>query len=106
MAFEIYHPRMRATTKAKNPVVRLSKNSIVLNKVARGQLNNPEYLELAFDKETGSIRIKPADKTGGVQVKKTKVYAKGFFERFEIKEVGTYIADYNAEENALYVKIA
>jgi hypothetical protein len=97
---------MRGTNNAPKPVVRLSKLSLVLNKVARGQLNNPEYLELAFDKETGSIRIKPADKAGGVQVKKTKVYAKGFFEGFKISEIGNYFADYKAEENALYVKMA
>jgi hypothetical protein len=63
---------MRATTKAKNLVVRLSRNSIVLNKVTREQLNRPEYLELAFDTGTGTIRIRPAGK-------KTKVASRGFF---------------------------
>jgi hypothetical protein len=106
VAFEVYHPRMRATTKAKNLVVRLSKNSIVLNKVSREQLNSPEYLELAFDAETGTIRIRPAGQDGGVPVKKTKVAARGFFEGFKISNIGNYTADYNAEENALYVKIA
>ena len=106
MSFEVYRPRIRATTKAKASVVRLSKLSLVLNKVAREKLNNPEYLELAFDSDASTIRIRPADKVGGVSVKKTKVTAKGFFESFKISDIGNYIADYNAEENALYVKIA
>ncbi len=106
MSFEVYRPRTRATTKAKRQVVKLSKFSLVLNKVAREKLNNPEYLELAFDTEAGTIRIRPAGKDGGVSLKKSKVVAKGFFEGFKISEIGNYIADYNAEENALYVKIA
>ena len=92
MAFEVYHPRRRETN-APKPVVRLSKLSLVLNKVAREKLNNPEHLELAFDSETGSIRIKPADKDGGLAVRKTKVFAKGFFESFKIKASGNYFAD-------------
>jgi hypothetical protein len=106
MSFEVYRPRTRATTKAKSPIIRLSKNSLVLSKVARERLNNPEYLELAFDTDTGTIRIKPAGKVCGVSLKKTKVAAKDFFESFKISDIGNYIADYNAEENALYVKIA
>jgi hypothetical protein len=106
MAFEVYHPRMRGTNNAPKPVVRLSKLSLVLNKVAREKLNSPEFVELAFDSDASTIRIKPADKAGGVQVKKTKVFAKGFFEHFAIKASGNYFADYNAEENAVYVKIA
>jgi hypothetical protein len=105
MAFEVYRPRTRAKEEPR-PVVRLSKHSLVLNKVAREKLNAPEYVELAFDADTSSMRIKPAGKDGGVPVKKTKVAAKGFYEGFKISNIGNYIADYNAEENALYVKIA
>jgi hypothetical protein len=105
MAFEVYRPRTRATTKAKRLVIRLSKNSIVLNKLAREKLNNPEFIELAFDTETGTIRIMPAGKVGGIAVKKTKVFAKGFLEHFKITELGNYVVDYNAEENAIYVSL-
>ncbi len=104
MAFEVYHPRMRGTNNAPKPVVRLSKLSLVLNKVAREKLNNPEHLELAFDSETGSIRIRPIG-TGGLAVKKTKIFAKGFFESFKIKASGNYVADFNEQENALYVNL-
>jgi hypothetical protein len=104
MSFEVYHPRTRATTKAKSMVVRLSKNSIVLNKVAREQLNAPE-VELAFDEDANTIRIKPSI-DGGSAIKKTKVVASGFFKHFEVSATGAYPAEYNQEENALYVKLA
>lgn len=102
MAFEIYHPRARA--KNKLIIVRLSKFSIVLNKVAREQLNTPEFVELAFDKDTNTIRIKPS--TGGNALKKTKVLAPGFFKQFEISASGAYSAEYNQDENAIYVNLA
>jgi hypothetical protein len=103
MAFEIYHPRMRAKEKSKPIIVKLSKTSFVINKVAREQLNAPEFIELAFDKDTNTIRIKPS--TGGNAVKKTKVLAPGFFKQFEISVTGNYFAEYNQDENALYVKL-
>jgi hypothetical protein len=105
MAFEVYRPRTRVKEEPR-PVVRLSKHSLVLNKVAREKLNAPEYVELAFDADTSSMRIKPAGKVGGIPVKKTKVAVKGFFDRFQINAIGNYFADYNAEENAIYAKLA
>jgi hypothetical protein len=102
MPFEIYHPR----AKAKPIIVRLSKTTIVLSKVAREQLNTPEDVELAFDKVTNTIRIKPSAAEGGSALKKTKLLVPGFFKQFEISATGTYSADYNAEENALFVKLA
>lgn len=104
MPFEIYHPRARA--KEKPIIVKLSKTSLVLGKVAREQLNNPEHVELAFDKATNTIRIKPSTADGGIALKKTKLLVPGFFRRFEITAAGTYSAEYNAEENALFVKLA
>ncbi len=105
MSFEIYHPG--AKKEATKPIiVRLSKTSFVLNKVAREQLNNPEFVELAFDKDTNTIRIRPSTIAGGNALKKTKVFALGFFKQFEISPTGTYFAEYNQDENALYVKLA
>jgi hypothetical protein len=105
MPFEIYHPRTRAKEKSKPIIVRLSKTSIVLNKVAREQLNNPDFMELAFDKDTKTIRIRPSAIEGGAVLKKTKVLVPGFFKDFEISAPGAYFAEYNQDENALYVKL-
>ena len=38
-------------------------------------------------------------------MKKTKVYAKGFLEHFNIQEKGRFLADYKEDEEALYVKV-
>jgi hypothetical protein len=105
MAFEIYHPRMRAKEGPK-PIVRLSKSSLVLNKVAREALASPEYVELAFDKDTNSICIRLSAKPEGIALKKTKILAKGFFDYFNIKTQGNYFASYDPGENALLVSIA
>jgi hypothetical protein len=105
MPFEIYRPRAREKKNPKPIIVRLSKTAIVLNKVAREQLNTPEYVELAFDKDTSSIRIRPATIDGGNAMRKTKVLAPGFFKQFEISVTGAYFAEYNQEENALYVQL-
>ena len=101
MAFEIYKPRGERSD--KSPIVTLSKNSLVMNNKAREYLNNPAAVELSYDKDSGAIRIKPAD--SGLNVKKTKVFAKGFYNYFNIDAKGRYVADFNETEQALYVRI-
>lgn len=100
MAFEVYKPR--AEKAGKLPVVSLSKNSIVLNKVSREKLDT-EKIELAYDLDSNVIRIKSSE--DGQVMKKTKVFAKGFFNHFNISKPGKYTAEYNQEENALYVDL-
>jgi hypothetical protein len=103
MSFEIYHPRAKA--KAKPIIVRVSKTAIVLNKIARVQLDSPEYVELAFDQDTNTMRIRPSTIAGGSAVKKTKVMAPGFFKQFGISATGAFYAEHDDAENALYVKL-
>ena len=101
MAFEVYKPRGERSEKL--PLVSLSKNSLVMNNKAREKLNKPEVVELSFDKDNNTIRIKPSQ--DGLNVKKTKVFAKGFFNYFRISSKGRYAAVYNDTDNALYVNI-
>jgi hypothetical protein len=103
MAFEVYYPRRRSKKEGKAPIVSLSKNSIVLSKMAREKLNSPEYIELAFDKDSDTIRIGPSNMDEGNALKKTKVIAKGFFDHFDLDLKGKYNANYDSEENALFV---
>lgn len=100
MAFEIYKPRGEKT--GKLPLVSISKNSIVLNKTSREKLK-ADNVELAFDRETNTIRIR-ASKDGQI-VKKTKVFARGFFNHFGIDKKGRFTAQYEEDENALYVNL-
>ena len=101
MAFEVYKPRGERQEKA--PVISLSKTSMVLNNVAREKLK-ADRLELAFDKDTNTVRVKGIEE-GGIPMRKTKVFAKGFYNQFGIDTRGKYIALYNEDENALYITI-
>lgn len=101
MAFEVYKPRGERAEKA--PVVSLSKTSIVLNNVAREKLA-AEKIELAYDKDTNMIRIKAVDE-GGIPIRKTKVFGKGFFNQFGLDARGKYVATFDEEEKALFIKL-
>lgn len=100
MPFEVYKPRGERTEKAL--IVSLSKTSIVLNNVAREKLDT-EAIELAFDTDTNTMRIKSTDK--GMIIKKTKVFGKGFFNQFGINKKGKFVAKYDPDERALYVNL-
>lgn len=100
MAFEVYKPRGEKAGKA--PLVSLSKSSIVLNKISREKLN-ADSIELAFDNDTNTIRIKASP--DGQTLKKTKVFAKGFFNHFGINKKGKFQANYDENENALFVEL-
>jgi len=85
--FEVYAPRSKKEAKDKQcPEIKISKQSIVLNKKARILLQ-AESLELAYDKGAEIVRIRKADE-GGLNMKKTKVFAKGFLEHFNIQGKG------------------
>lgn len=101
MAFEIYKPRGERQEKAA--IVSLSKTSIVLNNVVREKLGT-ERIELAFDREKNIMRIKAAE-NGGMEIKKTKVFGKGFFNQFGITKKGKFPAVFDETEKALYVQI-
>lgn len=101
MGFEIYRPRGERAEKA--PIVSLSKTSIVLNNVARDKLGTSR-IELAFDPETKMIRIKGVTE-GGMEIKKTKMFGKGFFNSFGITKRGKFPAIYKEDENALFLSL-
>ncbi|HBV98049.1 MAG: hypothetical protein JL50_00920 [Peptococcaceae bacterium BICA1-7] len=101
MSFEVYRPRGERAE--KKPVVSLSKTSVVLNNVAREKLGSSR-VELAYDKQSNVIRIKGATE-GGIELKKTKMFGKGFFNKFGITQKGKFEAEYNPDEDALYVKL-
>jgi hypothetical protein len=102
--FEVYVPRTRAANKKKDiPEVKISKQSIVLNKNARA-LMQADKLELAYDSDDNTIRIKKADGSG-INLKKTKLFAKGFLDHFGISEKGKFPAEYRDDEQAFYAKV-
>jgi len=102
LSFEVYRPRGEKQEKA--PIVSLSKTSIVLNNVAREKLTT-NRIELAFDPDNKTIRIKAVE-SGGMEIRKTKVFGKGFFNQFKITKKGKFEAKYSPEENSLFVQIS
>ena len=104
-SFEVYVPRQHNTNgKVSSPKVKLSKMTMVLDKTARTMLNNPEHVELAFDKTNRVIRITPSE--SGTTVKKTKVFAQGFYKNFEIDATGKYDGIFDQDNKALFVKLS
>lgn len=101
MAFEVYKPR--GERQEKKPVISLSKTSIVFNNVAREILNS-NRIELAFDRESNTIRVKAVNE-GGMELKKTKIFGKGFFNQFGIAPKGKFEARFEPSEKALYAVI-
>ncbi len=101
--FEVYVPRTRGARKEAVPEIKISKQSIVLNKQARNLIQT-DSIELAYDKGNKTIRVRKASESG-LNMKKTKVFARGFLEHFDIREKGKFKADFKEEENALIVKL-
>ncbi len=101
MAFEIYKPRGEKQEKA--PIVSLSKTSVVLNNIAREKLDT-DRIELAYDRDNKTIRIKALDE-GGMEIRKTKVFGKGFFNQFGIVQKGKFEARFDPDERSLYVEL-
>jgi hypothetical protein len=99
MAFEVYKPRLE-----KEATVAISKNHLTLNKKLIGKLNT-EYVELAYDPDTKTIRIAAKNNENGLVLNKNKIGARGFFKHFKIEQKGKYNAVFNENEKALYVRL-
>ena len=105
MPFEVYKPRSKGKEREPKLIVSLSNNSILLNKPVREKLQHPEYLGLAYDNESATIRIRPTTRDQGIPIQKSKISAKSFYDHFNVSSYGKFFADYNSEENALYVSL-
>jgi len=101
MAFEVYKPRGEKSE--KKAVVSLSKTSVVLNNVARDFLN-AKRVEIAFDRESNLMRIASVTE-GGLEIKKTKMFGKGYFNQFAITKRGKFEARFDLEQKALFVQL-
>jgi hypothetical protein len=66
---------------------------------------NTRYVELAYDPETRTIRIKPSTTDNGLVLNRNKIGARGFFKHFKIDQKGKYNVVYNEKEKALYIQI-
>lgn len=99
MAFEVYKPN-----NDKDYVVAISKNHLTLNKILTAKLN-PSYVQLAYEPDTKTIRIKLSGDENGLIVNKNKIGARGFFKHFNIQNKGKYNATYDENEKAVFIRL-
>lgn len=99
MSFEVYKPRFE-----KESMVAVSKNHLTLNKRLAAKLATP-LVELAYDPDTKTIRIKPTNNENGIILNKNKIGAKGFFKHFNIDLKGKYSAVFDEKEKNIFIKI-
>ncbi|OPZ74085.1 MAG: hypothetical protein BWY80_00723 [Firmicutes bacterium ADurb.Bin456] len=97
MAFEVYKPGKREMK------VKISKNIIVLDQPSLESFNT-KAIELAYDNDRKIIKIQPS-KDGHVLRNKKKIYAKGFFNCFNISKKGLFGAKYDKSKDTLYVDL-
>jgi hypothetical protein len=95
MAFEVYKPY------EKEMKVKISKNIIVLDRLTLENFKT-KTIELAYDKDKRIIKIQPS-KNGHVLGNQKKIYAKGFFNSFNINKRGLFGAQYDKKKDTLYV---
>lgn len=99
MVFEVYRPRS-----ARDNMVALTKHHIRLGGKLAEKLNS-RRVEVAYDKDTGKLRIRGV-KEGGMLLNKNKIGARGIFTFFNIEDKkGTYHAVYDEKDKAIYVDL-
>ena len=99
MAFEIYRQRS-----ARENMVALTKHHIRLGGRLAQKIGS-RRVEVAYDKDTGNLRITGVE-DGGMLLNKNKIGARGIFTYFNIEsKKGTYHAVFNEQENAVYVDL-
>lgn len=100
MAFEVYIPRSSNDNK-----VALTKHHIRLGNGMIKHLTT-DRVEVAYDRSSGKLRIKSVE-DGGIKLSKNKIGAQGIFKYFDLREKkGTYPAEYNEKEKAIYVNLS
>jgi len=99
MAFQVYKPKIE-----KESTVSISKNHLTLNKKLASRLNS-SHVELAYDPETKTIRIRPSSNENGLIINKNKIGARGFFKHFNIQNKGKYNTSFDENEKAIYIRL-
>lgn len=104
MAFIVFHPEQEIKLiRRRQPIVTLSKNAIKLNKMALDKLNS-DIVEVAYDPELQTIRLRAARK--GFPIEKKKISGRAFFKHFNINVLGKFPARYDENGQCLLVDIS
>ncbi len=97
MVFEIYRPRSSNQNR-----VALTKHHIRLGNELARKIDS-DQVEIAFDKENKVLRIRAVNE-GGMKLSNNKIGARGVFRYFGLEKVrGSFKAEYDENEKAIYV---
>lgn len=101
MAFEVYKPRIKNANS-----IALTKHHIVLKPNILEKLN-ANNVELAYDRDTRVIRIRPADsEDDGFVINDNKIGARGFYQFFDIGIKGKFPVIIDDSDNAVLIDIS
>lgn len=101
MGFEVYKPRIKNTN-----LIALTKNHIILKPDILEKLNT-NSVELAYDRNTRVIRIRPADlEEDGFVINNNKIGARGFYKFFDIGIKGKFPFKMDDSDNAVLIDIS
>lgn len=108
MAFEVWDAS-QDITQSNKPWIRLSKNTIVLSKNLKSELDaKGTKIQLAYDKKLKTIKINSVgENEKGLMLEKTKIVAGGFFKKFDInvEETKRYEAIWSDKEQGFLFKL-
>jgi len=98
LVFETYKPRS-----SNENSVAITKHHIRIGNKLASQIKG-DRIEIAFDKDSNTLRIQGTNE--GMKVTKNKIGARGIFKYFNLEETkGNFTAEYNADDNAVYVDL-
>lgn len=99
MTFKVYKPHFLGNTNSAS----LNKSQIVISPDLVDCIVDTKFVELAYDDETDTIRITPAEH--GIKIYNGKIGAIGFFRNFRIKTIGQFDAKYSYEDKCIYIML-
>jgi len=100
MAFEVYRPRSSSEN-----MVSITKHHIRLGNTLADKIKG-ERVEVAYDKDTNKMRIMEVAE-GGMKISNGKIGASGVFKFFDIQnKKGSFKAEFNETENAIFVQLS
>lgn len=99
LVYDVYQPRS-----SRENLVALTKHHIRLSKKLIDKLGY-ERVEVAYNKKDNKLRIRGLAE-GGLILNKNKIGARGIFKYFDLEgKKGSYAAEYNEQEQAIFVDL-
>lgn len=82
---------------------KLTKTHLIISPDLQEKMDKPSVL-VAYDPEIETFRLKPVE-SGGLKMNDGKLQSKGFCGYFGINKRGVYKAEWNDEEEAIFITL-